>query len=62
MRATSKRETKDGIADEFRASGQEPGVGEAELPDLDEPFGPTDGPTSGANGERGPSANPDGSL
>jgi hypothetical protein len=51
--------TKDGIADEFRASGQEPGVGEAELPDLDEPFAPADGPASAANGERGPPNHPD---
>jgi hypothetical protein len=51
--------TKDGIADEFRASGQEPGVGEAELPDLDEPFAPADGPASAANSERGPPNHPD---
>jgi hypothetical protein len=48
----AKRETKDGIADEFRASGQEPGVGKAELPELDEPFAPGDGPASASNGER----------
>jgi hypothetical protein len=55
----AKQETKDGIADEFRASGQEPGVGEAELPNLDEPFTPADGPASGANDERGPPNHPD---
>jgi hypothetical protein len=55
----AKQVTKDGIADEFRASGQEPGVGEAELPDLDEPFAPADGPASGGTGGRGPPNHPD---
>jgi hypothetical protein len=58
----AKRETKNGIADEFRASGQEPGVGKADLPDLDEPFAPADGPASGSNGERGPPNHPDETL
>jgi hypothetical protein len=55
----AKQVTKDGIANEFRTSGQEPGVGEAELPDLDKPFSPTDGPTSDSAGERGPPYHPD---
>jgi hypothetical protein len=54
-----KQETKNGIADEFRASGEEPGVGEAELPDLDEPFTPGDGPASGSSDKRGPPDHPD---
>jgi hypothetical protein len=55
----AKQETKNGIADEFRASGQEPGVGEADLPDLNEPFAPADGPASGSNTGRGPPNHPD---
>jgi hypothetical protein len=37
-----KRETKTGLANEFRTVEQ-PGDGEIELPDLDEPFGPDEG-------------------
>src|SRR5699024_228897 len=55
----AKTETKTGIANEFRASGEEPGVGEADLPELDEPFAPADGPASGSDGERGPPNHPD---
>ena len=55
----AKRETKNGIADEFRAGGQEPGVGEADLPELDELFGPADGSANGANAERGSPNQPD---
>jgi hypothetical protein len=57
-----KHETKNGLANEFRASGEEPGVGEAELPELEDPFAPSDGPASGANGERGPADTPDDSA
>jgi hypothetical protein len=58
----AKQVTKDGITNEFRASGQEPGVGEAELPDLDAPFAPTGGPASGSAGEGGPPNHPDDTL
>jgi hypothetical protein len=37
-----KRETKTGLANEFRTV-EEPGDGEIELPNLDEPFGPDEG-------------------
>ena len=40
----AKRETKNGLANEFSSvEGTEPGVGEAELPALDDPFGPDEG-------------------
>src|SRR5699024_7538402 len=55
----AKTETKNGVADEFRATGEEPGVGEADLPDLDEPFAPDNKPTSAANGKRNSSTHPD---
>jgi len=54
-----KRETKNGVADEFRATGQEPGVGEAELPDLDDPFAPSNGPESTGDGRGRSPENPD---
>ena len=56
----AKRETKNGLANSYRTT-EEPGVGEADLPDLDEPFTSADGLES-ASGGRGRSAgDPDGS-
>jgi hypothetical protein len=56
----AKRETKDGLANEFRAvEGEGPGVGEAELPELDDPFVPADGPASNSAGRGGPPDHPD---
>jgi hypothetical protein len=57
----AKTETKNGLANEFRAGSEEPGVGEAELPELEDPFAPDDGPASGSSGDRGPPDHPDGS-
>jgi hypothetical protein len=43
----AKRETKNGLANEFTSvEGTEPGVGEAELPTLDDPFAPGEGQAS----------------
>jgi hypothetical protein len=56
----AKRETKNGLANEFRAvEGEEAGVGEAELPELEKPFAPADGPASGSAGQGGPLDPPD---
>ena len=54
-----KRETKNGLANGFRATGEEPDVGEAELPDLEDPFAAADEPASGVNGGRGSPNTPD---
>jgi hypothetical protein len=56
-----KRETKNGLANGYRTS-EEPGVGEADLPDLDEPFAPADGSESASDGRRGSPEHPDGSA
>ena len=55
-----KRETKAGVANEFRAL-EEPDEGEVELPDLDGPFTPEEGPKEGASREL-PSGDPDNSA
>jgi hypothetical protein len=55
-----KHETKNGLANSYRTN-EEPGVGEADLPDLDEPFAPADGPESASSGRGGSSGTPDGS-
>jgi hypothetical protein len=55
-----KRETKTGLANSYRTA-EEPGVGEADLPDLDEPFAPSDGAESASAGRGGSPEHPDGS-
>jgi hypothetical protein len=45
-----KHETKTGLANEFQTV-EEPGDGEIELPELDEPFATEEGETAGARGQ-----------
>jgi hypothetical protein len=56
----AKHETKNGLANSYRTN-EEPGVGEADLPDLDDPFASADGPESAFTGRGGSSGTPDGS-